>query len=234
MVTLSKPECDYFSQIINVLFLTGRARATDSKYAILGGQRTTERHEMNVIAEIIMQKAILKLEDEIQNGRTEFERHLVKLQIESKISRDAEKLLRQRKKETGDVYHLQCGQCSEFLCLSVDIRTIQKKHHVVICPDILEHVEIKRCLKPGFQDDEICLGVCKLVCKKCNHNVGSISIYKSIPWPGLTAKSIRYKDDSGQYTLPIKQWQRAPFTVDEIDPEDLSKLVQTYKQLYNK
>lgn len=181
-----------------------------------------------------MQKAIIELEDEIQNGRTEFERHLMKLQNESKISRDAEKLLRQRRKEDEGVYHLQCGECSKFLCLSVDIKKIMMTHHAVICPEILEYVRIERCLVPGYQDYNIRCGVGKLICKECDNNVGNISIYKSIPWPVLTAKCIRFQDVTGKYKKVPKKWKDAPFTVEEIDPEDLSKLIQTNRQLYKK
>lgn len=104
----------------------------------------------------------------------------------------------------------------------------------MVCPDILKYVEIVPNPLPGYSDSNICCGRGQLFCKECHRNVGNITSYHSIPFPILTVKSLRFQDMEGKYEIVPKKWKDAPFKIDNLDPEDLNKLMHANKKLYKK
>ena len=158
---------------------------------------------------------------QFQNG--DFLKRIKKIQLEEKLSRRLEMKTKKHKAREGQ-FELRCQKCSEFICMSSDIKTIQHAHHAALCNDILERMTAKKTNGPSYTDTEIQANVGRLYCKKCGEPLGMICIYKGVQFPVLKIDNLLIEDAFGNKSL-AKKWKNAPFIVTELSNDDLLEII---------
>ncbi|KAJ8317224.1 hypothetical protein KUTeg_005128 [Tegillarca granosa] len=217
---------DHVTNEIAMVQSRGRGRAEDSKYVVLAehGRGTAEKEELNIIRENLMNKAIVELQDDFEKDQQKFKEGLEKLQKQAKTERDLEAETRGRREMLEGEFELRCCRCSSFICFSSSVRKIQDAHHVAICRDIVERVNITKTSRAAFADNEIKTGIGKLNCMKCAYDLGNVSLYKNIQFPVLKIASFLVVDNMDRKNL-FKRWKQVPFQIKDLSletPEEMT------------
>lgn len=222
----------YVSNEIAMVQARGRGRRENGKYFVVAeqGDKTAEREELNIIREAMMNRAIEMLREKFRRDPRECLNIILGLQKNAKTERD----LAAKNKEGFLVrqgeYVLRCQKCSNFICMSNEVRKIQNAHHACICDDIKERVLGQRLPRPQFEDVDLKCAVGKLLCRSCGSDLGNVSIYKNAQFPILKIEGLLMEDNMGRRDVK-KKWKSVPFLVKEITAEDISQRARGEKLL---
>ncbi|XP_025096124.1 interferon-induced helicase C domain-containing protein 1-like isoform X2 [Pomacea canaliculata] len=213
---------NYVTNEIAMVQARGRARAENSKFVTVAScnQGVAEKDEINIIREMMMHDAIRQLQKEMKTRHTDYHQTMSKIQAEEKEKRDIElAMMNGRTLKEGEVV-LRCRKCDEFACMSSDIRTVEKAHHVVIDPEFSD-----RSLEKAYSslikisgDDMFKQG--KLHCKKCGLDWGIVARHSSTTFPVIKVESFIVIDDVGRRDAP-KKWKFTNFRVEQLSQEEL-------------
>ncbi|XP_061175389.1 antiviral innate immune response receptor RIG-I-like [Saccostrea echinata] len=212
----------YVSNEIAMVQARGRGRRENGKYFVVAtqGDKTAEREELNMIREAMMNRAIDMLRQRFRTDPRGCLKTILDIQKKAKTERD----LAARNKEGVVVrqgqYVLRCQKCSQYVCMSNEVRKIQNAHHACICDDIKERVLGQRLPRPQFQDEDLKCAVGKLLCRSCGSDLGNVSIYKNAQFPILKIESLLMEDSMGRRDVK-KKWKSVPFAVQEITADDI-------------
>ncbi|XP_062594925.1 antiviral innate immune response receptor RIG-I-like [Saccostrea cucullata] len=212
----------YVSNEIAMVQARGRGRRENGKYFVVAtqGDKTAEREELNMIREAMMNRAIEMLRQRFKTDPRGCLKTILDIQRKAKTERD----LAAKNKEGIVVrqgqYVLRCQKCSQYVCMSNEVRKIQNAHHACICDDIKERVVGQRLPRPQFQDDDLKCAVGKLLCKSCGSDLGNVSIYRNAQFPILKIESLLMEDSMGRRDVK-KKWKSVPFAVQEITADDI-------------
>ena len=204
------------------LFFTGRARAENSKFAVIASAHKGSAHkeELNLVREMLMKRAIGKLQQEAKTNREMFSEELSDIQKQNKVDREIEAAMFRGRSLKQEDFVLRCYGCNSFACISSEIKTIEKAHHVILSEDFDEQVTYKPHPKPvtygNFKKQE------KMHCKKCGHDWGISVIYKTAKFPVVKIESFVIEDSIGGRDV-VKKWKNVPFAIMEINQDDMEK-----------
>ena len=214
--------------ITNIL---GRGRADDSKYVVLASEDsdTIRKEELNQIREVMMNRAITSVRDELIRDREAVLKRVREIQHEAKVARDI--ALKNRKAAQAKLgeFKITCNPCRNFICMSTDIKKIENAHHAAINEDIMENVKVVISI-PDYEDVNISCGAGKIFCKNCGNPLGNISIYKNAQFCILKCECLIMIDSAGN-GITKKRWKQVPFIVPPLTSNDLEKRIQGEKYL---
>ena len=182
------------------------------------GSPIADKEEKNAIAEKQMNDAADVLDEVIERDRNDFEAELSQLQLSAKLEREMKR--RQRDEQLVDgAFEFQCFNCSDFICMSTDIRKVQGAHHVCVDSDVSERVTLRRFLIPSFVDGDMKSGG-DVFCNNCRSRLGGVCDYKGIQFPMITIDLFLLMDMHGKLSHK-RRWKNAPCKIQEIDLDDL-------------
>ncbi|XP_056005193.1 antiviral innate immune response receptor RIG-I-like isoform X2 [Ostrea edulis] len=220
---------DHVTNEIAMVQSRGRGRAEDSKYVVLASEdsNTVKKEELNQIREVMMNKAIASLRDELRWSNDAVLRRVREIQREAKIARDI--ALKNRKAVQANLgeFKITCNPCRNFICMSTDIKKIENAHHAAINEDIMENVNVESSV-PDYEDQNMSVGAGKLFCKNCGNPLGNITIYKGAQFCILKCEYLIMIDSAGN-GVTKKKWKQAPFFVPPLTLPDLEKRIQGEK-----
>lgn len=214
---------------VSSMNITGRGRSENSVYVVLASENsnTLEKEEENQIREAMMNRAINKVRTELSTDREAVLHRVREIQRDEKVTRDVAVKNRKVAQANLGQFKITCNLCLNVICMSTDIKKIQKAHHAAVNVDILENVQVK-CAKPNYIDDLISCGVGKVLCKNCGNPLGNVSVYKKAQFCILKCEKLKIIDKDGNSDTK-KQWKKAPFTVPPLTQDDLERRIQGEK-----
>nr|KAG5687676.1 hypothetical protein BaRGS_027568 [Batillaria attramentaria] len=201
----------------------GRARAENSRFVTLvsQGRGVQEKEEINLIREIMMREAIRDLQHEMDHRHREFLTRLEEIQKDEKSMRDIESAQRSgRQLREGEVI-LRCRTCDTYACMSSDIKTVERSHHVIVDLDFRDRSIEKPHPKPGLYGVEL-EKKGKLHCKNCGADWGIIVRYRDTKFPVIKIDSFVVVDEYGKRDAP-KKWKNTTFATDELTLPELEQ-----------
>nr|KAG5691893.1 hypothetical protein BaRGS_033256 [Batillaria attramentaria] len=153
-----------------------------------------EKEEINLIREIMMREAIRDLQHEMDHRHREFLTRLEEIQKDEKSMRDIESAQRSgRQLREGEVI-LRCRTCDTYACMSSDIKTVERSHHVIVDLDFRDRSIEKPHPKPGLYGVEL-EKKGKLHCKNCGADWGIIVRYRDTKFPVIKIDSFVVVDE---------------------------------------
>ena len=234
-MTVIESNCSdlYYSSILMMLMVIGRARKPDAEYLLVTerGRGTAQRDEINRMREDLMNDAIRRID--VMN-MTDFRQCVEKHQKDAKLTRNltslGEKMQKdqRRRRPSGGLHRLLCVKCSTLVCLSIDIRRVEEVHHVVIddkLKSVARYMEYRSPVKFGEFDQRG-----KLKCRNCDQDWGVVARYSKVLFPVLKLANFVLEDECNQRKC-YKQWKKVPFTVSELTEEDMQNLERNGIQL---
>ncbi|XP_050399101.1 antiviral innate immune response receptor RIG-I isoform X2 [Patella vulgata] len=210
---------DHVTNEIAMVQSRGRARAEASKFKLVASDdaNTARKEEMNLSREMMMKQALIDLEGKPEK---EFKESILEYQKKAKSVRDMDKLIRNGRILKDDEFILRCFGCTDFACISTDIRTIRHSQYTVVDKSFKTRYITKDHKAPmefhGF------LKKSKIFCKSCNHDWGIEALYQNAEYPLIKIESFVIEDSDGKKTT-IKKWKNIPFYVQEISDDDLRR-----------
>ncbi|XP_046569825.1 antiviral innate immune response receptor RIG-I-like [Haliotis rubra] len=213
---------EYVTNEIALVQARGRARAEDSKFVLFTSnqQGAAEKEELNLIREMMMNEALVRLQATIAENPRRFRSEILQLQKEAKSARDHEAINRKGRYLSDDEFEIRCQKCNQLACFSTDIRTIKETNHIVNDPDFGTKVNVKPHPKPGNMGLDM-KKHSKIFCKKCGLDWGIGVIYKNADFPVIKIESFVAIDTMGRRDSPRK-WKNAPFEVPEISHDEMT------------
>ncbi|XP_067657358.1 antiviral innate immune response receptor RIG-I-like [Haliotis asinina] len=213
---------EYVTNEIAMVQARGRARAEDSKFVVFTSnqQGAAEKEELNLIREMMMNEALVRLQASIAEDPRRFRSEILKLQKEAKSAREHEAINRKGRYLSDDEFEIRCQKCNQLACFSTDIRTIRETSHVIIDADFGSKVTVKPHPKPCKMGLEM-KKHSKIFCKKCGLDWGIGVIYKNADFPVIKIESFVAIDTMGRKDSPRK-WKNAPFEVPEISHDEMT------------
>lgn len=170
-----------------------------------------------------MNDAIKKVQEKILHDKDMFMSEVKQIQRGDKRRRDLEKLMKKTVKRTSQ-FVLRCGKCSNYICMSSDIKKIQDAHHAVINEEVKNCITTPRSTAKRI-DSLITIGVGKVKCKNCGQELGNITIHKSAEFPVLKIGNFLVADSAAK-TNVYKKWKSVPFSPEALTEEDLAIRLQ--------
>ena len=167
-----------------------------------------------------MNNAVVVLERLIERNRNDFEVQQNKLQLSDKIKRETKAKRKAERLIEGD-FEFRCLHCSNFICMSSDIKKIQGCHHVCVADDVNERVTFQRSIMPEFEENDMKMDGATY-CNNCLNTLGGVCDYKGIEFPLIKVSLFRLVDANGKGSH-TKKWKGAPCKIEEIELEDLRK-----------
>ncbi|XP_041368222.1 antiviral innate immune response receptor RIG-I-like isoform X2 [Gigantopelta aegis] len=213
---------DHVTNEIAMVQARGRARAENSRFAVIASAQkgSAQKEELNLVREMLMKRAIQKLQQEVGENSERFGQNLVEIQKKSKVDREIEAAMYKGRTLKQEEFVLRCYGCNAFACISSDIKTIEKVHHAILSSDFDEQVNYKPHPKPvvygSFKKQE------KMYCKKCGQDWGISVIYKTAKFPIVKIESFILEDSMGARDI-VKKWKNVPFATMEINQDDMEK-----------
>ena len=125
-----------------------------------------------------------------------------------------------KRKESKQKYspygvHIQCIQCSEFLCNGSEVRILAgSSHHVVTIPNFVgDKVTIKKHHQPTVMKQDLSK-THKIYCIKCSQDLGVYGSWwkDSNNYPVLKCDKLKFIGKDNTITIK-KQWKKAPFEI---------------------
>ena len=218
-----------FTLSVILYCISGRGRAEDSKYKVVAeeGRGMAEKEELNMIREILMRKAIVSLQKHIFSSPGGFIDELLKLQEDAKLDRDLQAVGRKGKRIRRGEFELRCQRCSDFICMSSDVKKIQNAHHVCVDESLKDRVDYVRGTSKYIDDSITSTG--KLICMECGFELGGIIIHKSLEFPVLKIEKYLIVDMNERQDT-CKQWKKAPFDPQPLTTADFRAILQKRKE----
>ena len=192
------------------------------------GKGMAEKEELNMIREILMRKAIIKLQDHILQSPKVFREERLKLQEDAKLDRDLQAIKRKGKRIRRGEFELRCLRCNEFICMSSDVKKIENAHHVCVDESLKDRVDYVRG-STRYIDDTI-QTVGKLICVECGFDLGGIIKHKELEFPVLKIEKYLVVDMNERHHT-CKQWKQAPFEPTPLSTADFRMILQKRKDL---
>ncbi|XP_071167748.1 ATP-dependent RNA helicase DHX58-like isoform X2 [Mytilus edulis] len=213
---------DHMTNEIAMAQVRGRGWNDGSKYYVVASEEkmTAEKEELKMIREARINQAIIHLQNFKQDNEQRFIQEIEDLQLEAIIQRELENTNRGGRIIGDFEFEMKCEKCNEFICMSKDIKKIQRAHHAVIGEEIANHIYTIRMPKPTFEDDNIKMGCGKVNCNKCGKNLGSIFIYRKAQFPVLKIENLLVSDSLGN-TNVYKKWKKSPFVIQDLSSQNL-------------
>ena len=167
-----------------------------------------------------MNDTVVVLEQLIERNRNSFDMQRYKIQFSEKIKRETKAKKRAERLIDGD-FEFRCLHCSNFICMSSDIKKIQGCHHVCVDDDVSERVTFQRSPMPQFEENDLKMDGA-IYCNGCLNQLGGVCDYKGVEFPLFKVQLFRIVDrnDKGYHT---KKWKGAPCKIEEIELNDLRK-----------
>ena len=208
--------------------IVGRGRAENSKYVLVAerGKGMAEKEELNTIRENLMRKAIIKLQYQIITSPKAFTAELFRLQDEAKLDRDLKALQRKGKRIRTGEFEMRCFKCSEFICMSSDIKKIENAHHVCVDEGLKDRVHYVR-VATTFTDDQV-EAVGKVICSECGNELCRLIKHKGLEFPELKPEKYLIVDMNGRQDS-CKAWKDAPFEAQPLTTADFREMLQKRK-----
>lgn len=205
--------------------LTGRARAKNATYKLLGNAGTAEKDRFNRMCEQMQEQAICAINEMSEQV---FMAHIDKHQKDADIERqmhntevEAKKRMRNVLRRSGKDYVFRCYKCDAFAVLSDDIGVVSRAHHVVKdCEFELDRVIIEPIPKPEKYGEWE--QTSKIFCKKCKSYWGTRVLYKNIPFSIIKLEGFVVSTPHGDRQR-YKQWKECPFYLEPISAKELEK-----------
>ena len=209
------------------MFVSGRARAQDSHYYVISeeGSAILAKEEMNAILEELMLLVVPVLQADIEDNQNLWERDSLIIQLEAKQIDDVEEE-NHRRTLTAEPMEIQCINCSTTICKSKDLRTIQKAHHILVNKEFADRLIMARSPIPAFQEEDLKYDG-QVFCSnpECRGDLGGVCEYKSLEFPLLSLKRLRFVKSDGQGAC-FKQWKRVACYIAELTLDDLREIVE--------
>ncbi|PVD29709.1 hypothetical protein C0Q70_08965 [Pomacea canaliculata] len=212
---------NYVTNEIAMVQARGRARAENSQFVTVAScnQGVAEKDEINIIREMMMHEAIRQLQEEMTTRLADYHQTIIKIQAEEKEKRDIElAMMNGRTLKEGEVV-LRCRKCDAFACMSSDIRTVEKAHHVIIDPEFSDRRTEKYQPKHIKISGDMCQQG-KLHCKECGLDWGIVAQHSGTTFPVIKIDSFTVVDEVGRRDAP-KKWRNTNFPVEELSLEEL-------------
>lgn len=215
---------DHVTNEIAMVQSRGRARAEDSKYVLVAeqGKGMAEKEELNMIREILMRKAIIRLQRHIIDSPSAFAKEQHKLQEEAKLDRDLKAVARKGKRVRSGEFELRCLRCNIFICMSSDVKKIQNAHHVCVDESLKDRVDYVRGTSKYIDETIQIMG--KLICMECGFDLGGIIIHKTLEFPVLKIEKYLLIDMNGRQDT-CTQWKKAPFEPQPLTAADFRAIL---------
>ena len=183
------------------------------------GSPIADKEEKNAIAEQLMNDTVVVLEQLADRNRNHFELELNNIQSTDKLKRAAKAKKRAERLMDGD-FEFQCFHCSNFICMSSDIKKIQC-HHVCVDVDVGERVTLQRSPVPEFAENDVKMDGATY-CNSCLTPLGGVFDYMGIEFPLIKVQQFRIVDRNGK-GYHTKKWKGAPCKIEDVELEDLRK-----------
>ncbi|KAL5021809.1 hypothetical protein ScPMuIL_000964 [Solemya velum] len=224
---------DHVTNEIAMVQSRGRGRAEDSSFIVLTEQNkgTAEKQQRNMIREVLMNKAILELQDDIETKPQEFCRDIKKLQEDAKMLRALESMRREGKYKRAGEFELRCVKCDEFACMSSDVRRIQSAHHVVLDEDFENRIKVVIYPRPQYFDTQYEVKG-KIHCKNCGSAYGTLAVHRKIDFYVIKVANFIISD-SNDRKMTCKKWKQSPFSVTDLTNDDFKRMIDTQQEFLN-
>ncbi|XP_064604093.1 ATP-dependent RNA helicase DHX58-like [Liolophura sinensis] len=218
---------DYTTNEIAMVQARGRARAENSRYisVVTEGRGIAEKEQLNMMREVMMNKAIRELQTDIAINPGLFLQCIEALQKGSKMERDlAGKEFGGASFVEGD-FVLRCLTCDQFACFNYDLRRFESTHHAVISEDFPAHCNVSLHPKPTPLNHNLSK-TGKISCKNCGSDWGIIAIYHDKRLCVIKISSFVIEDFHKNRDICTK-WRKVRFLVEELKPSDNERASRT-------
>ncbi|XP_053388614.1 interferon-induced helicase C domain-containing protein 1-like [Mercenaria mercenaria] len=192
----------------------GRGRATYTKYYEIAEQNAdiAENKELNMIQQVMMRKAILQIQEYIQEYPDKFRQEIQNLQQETKLLMS----LGFKYESFFRKHELRCIRCNHFICWSNDVKKFRGSYHAVIDERLSNRVIFDRSDSSRYKDIQI---VGKLFCKRCGESLGVKCCHSLLDFSVLKISHFLIVDENGRQ-MTCKKWSSAPFQVAPLSSKD--------------
>ncbi|XP_053394123.1 ATP-dependent RNA helicase DHX58-like isoform X2 [Mercenaria mercenaria] len=228
---LDIPKCnlviryEYVTNEIVRLQSRGRARARNSKYYVLTteGSWIVEKEEKNAMLERLMDAVVPALQRYIHENPNKWEKELRDMQEHQKLLEDMKQEQRVANRSDDDM-EFRCLNCSQFICMSSDIRTILDSHHVVVNEEVNDRLVSVRGRNPVLLKDDIESRGC-IFCAECQRKLGGICEYRRVEFPLIVIKNFMVVDKNGDGDN-FGQWKKANIDIQQFSLDDFKQVVR--------
>ncbi|XP_076000381.1 ATP-dependent RNA helicase DHX58 [Genypterus blacodes] len=195
---------------------SGRARATDSVYAVVTrrGGREERRERLNDYLEGLTSEAIAKVQEMSPDTFRTKILELQKIAVRTKLLKERTKMEKKMRNSASST-QLLCRNCFRPVATGSDIKLVDNAHYVNVNPDFQRHYAAGETmhLPKSFEDWEPGR---RIRCKECKHEWGYEMKYRKVALlPNLAIKSFAVETAGGP--MPVKQWKGVPFLVEPFD-----------------
>ncbi|KAK3094493.1 hypothetical protein FSP39_002464 [Pinctada imbricata] len=224
-----------YHQVTNEIAMVqrrGRARKKESQVILFhaAGSGIAEKEELNMLREVMMNKAIDALRKDMEESSHSFQNEILSLQRRDKAKRELEAKTRNGRMHKEGEFELTCGKCREFICFSDEMRLIQRAHHAAICEDLTERIKAEVNPKPAYQDNKLMSGVGKVLCRNCGYDLGNVSVYDNAQFAILKISNFSVMDVRGNFNV-FRRWKQVPFYVKDITEEEVEDRLKGEKYI---
>uniref|UniRef100_A0A8C8SDI9 RNA helicase n=1 Tax=Pelusios castaneus TaxID=367368 RepID=A0A8C8SDI9_9SAUR len=190
----------------------GRARADESTYVLVasGGSGAVERENVNMFREVMMYKAIKRVQK--MPRETYLNKVLSLFQIQSimeeklKAKRDQLKTY----KKNPSLITLLCKNCHKMICTGEDIQVIENMHHVNVKKEFqdLYNTRENNTVQEKQSDYQI---NSEIICKDCGQAWGPMMVHRGVHLPCLKIKNfvVVFQDKKTSNNV-FKKWGDLP------------------------
>uniref|UniRef100_A0A8C8VM30 RNA helicase n=1 Tax=Pelusios castaneus TaxID=367368 RepID=A0A8C8VM30_9SAUR len=189
----------------------GRARADESTYVLVasGGSGAVERENVNMFREVMMYKAIKRVQ---KMPRETYLNKIQSFQIQSimeeklKAKRDQLKTY----KKNPSLITLLCKNCHKMICTGEDIQVIENMHHVNVKKEFqdLYNTRENNTVQEKQSDYQI---NSEIICKDCGQAWGPMMVHRGVHLPCLKIKNfvVVFQDKKTSNNV-FKKWGDLP------------------------
>lgn len=158
-----------------------------------------------------------------------WDRELLQIQEEAKRLEDLSETAR-KKNMLDEAVEVQCFNCSQPICTSEDIKTIQNAHHIVVNEDWADKLILLRSPVPLFEEEDLKYDG-SAICSNgtCHSKVGGVCEYKHMEFPLLNIKCLRFVNKDGKDGRTYKKWKKINFLIEELSLDHLRQIVERKK-----
>ena len=196
------------------------------------GTGTAEKEELNMLREVMMNKAIHSLRECMEETPQQLQQEILARQRREKAKRDQEAMARNGRVHREGEFEMKCGKCGQFICMSDEIRVIQRAHHAIVCQDLLQRCNAQLSPEKYYIDNtgRLKSGAGKLMCKSCDHDLGVISLYDNAQFAIPKIGNFTIEDIRGNVnTYP--RWKKVPFGTRDISEEEVQERLKGEKYI---
>lgn len=213
--------CHYRYRYVIYFYYTGRIRQLEGKEVLLATDIDLAREIQNIERQCLMKQAIESVtEQDLIRQITLAERCV----YDTEEAERKMKKMKISKKKRGE-FTIKCKCCGLLIIKGDLVRHIKNKHYIICCKDILERITRKTTERKEKKFD----GVQKQdkVYGECQHNWGSILIFRKLEFVSLSQDYIKFFDVKKDEFLDCKKWSDLTFMINEISENDITEYDDT-------